>query len=87
MDDEYIACETCGGVAVESQQVPWDLNMQHSGRPLCEDCHNNEIRKAEDEKYYEGQREEKRQKRNDEQTGWGHKSQNGGPLTFGRFNR
>ena len=87
MDDEDIACETCGGEAVESRQVPWDLNIQHDGRPLCADCHNNEIRKAEDEKYYEERREEKRQKRNDEQTGWSHRSQDSGPSTLGKFNR
>lgn len=85
MDAKVITCEDCGREAVEGQQVPLDLEMQHSG-PLCEECHQNKIKKAEKEKHDEYQRKELQQHM-DEQAALGSSLPGWIPPRFSGFNR
>ena len=85
MDAKVTTCEDCGGEAVEGQQVPLDLEIQHSG-PLCKECHQNKIKKTEKEKHDEYKRK-KLQQYMDEQAGLGSSLPGWIPPRFSGFNR
>ena len=59
--DEIIECVECGGEAVDGQHVPVDLNIRNNDH-LCENCHNEKIKRAQQDQEDEERRNAKREK-------------------------